>query len=244
MRGRIVLFSGVIFMLLSMAYTGTRTATAMIPAGIIMFGLLTITNKKTLVLLIISVMAYGILVYGPFYGSTARRLRSTFYPEHDASFNVRDYNRHRIQPYIYSHPIGGGLATVGVPGEEYSPHHPLAGFPPDNGYLATVLETGWIGLIIYLAEIFIILTLAVCNYYRAKDREIRNLYAGIIAFIFMWVVAQYGQSAIGRYTHNAIYTPVLALIVVLRYFDQKISSDKALAAKIKEEYKPEEDVNI
>jgi putative inorganic carbon (hco3(-)) transporter len=71
------------------------------------------------------------VVFTPFFkGKTVERLRSAFELKENASLNVRDVNRKLIQPYIYAHPIGGGLATSGKPGEAYNPDHRLAGFPP------------------------------------------------------------------------------------------------------------------
>ena len=50
------------------------------------------------------------VLFAPIYGNgTINRLRSTFQISTDASLQVRDVNRHFIQPYSYSHPIGGGI---------------------------------------------------------------------------------------------------------------------------------------
>lgn len=53
-------------MLLGMAYSGTRTATAILPAGLGFMGLLTIQNKKILILLG-AIFLIGIIFFSHLY---------------------------------------------------------------------------------------------------------------------------------------------------------------------------------
>ena len=219
-RIALVLASGTMF--LAMAYSGTRTAYAIVPAGLVIFLLMTITHKNTLILTTVFLIIFAIIMFGPIYGnSTINRIRSTFQFSKDASLNVRDANRARIQPYIYDHPIGGGLATSGVAGLKYNPHHPLAGFPPDSGYLRTALETGWIGLAITCFLYFIILYEGVKGYYRSEEPKTKVYYVAIISTIYALVIAQYAQVAIGQLPGALIFYPSLAIITCLYRYNQK-----------------------
>src|SRR5205085_4667874 len=123
-----------VILMLGMAYSGTRTTNIMLPAGLCLYALLTITDKKTLVTVFVAILGMAFIFFGPIQNGTINRMRTTFDTK-DESANVRDINRKYIQPYIYSHPLGGGIATAGVLGEKYNPGHPLAGFPPDSGLL-------------------------------------------------------------------------------------------------------------
>jgi putative inorganic carbon (hco3(-)) transporter len=211
-RKRIFLMSCAILMFVAMTFSGTRTATAMVPVGAFMYILLYINNKRTIVILVVSVLAFIVILYGPFYGNGITRIRSTFQPKEDASMNVREYNRARAQPYIHSHPIGGGVNTTDSEGEALSPGHQLAGFPTDSGYLKTALTIGWIGLIILMTLYFVVIAIGVKNFYLATDPLIKRLYGAYIAAFFSLLIANYAQSAMGQKPTGLL---VFAIFVIM-----------------------------
>ena len=171
-----ILFGLTVILLLGMSYSGTRTAYAMLPAGLLIFLLMTFTNRNTLIFSVIGALTLGFVIFGPIYGNaTINRFRTTFNAD-DPSLNIRDVNRQAIQPYIYEHPIGGGVMTTGDAGLKYNSGHYLAGFPPDNGYLKLALEVGWIGLLIFLIFLFVGLREGIKNYYRSKDPKLKIYY--------------------------------------------------------------------
>src|SRR5688500_3770972 len=113
-----VLFSiALMFQLLGMSYSGTRTSTFTLIAGICLYILMTINNIKTLMFAVFCTLVFGFLLFAPIYGNiTLNRFRSAFYFSKDASYEVRNSNRAKIQPYIHAHPIGGGPMTTGTNG--------------------------------------------------------------------------------------------------------------------------------
>jgi putative inorganic carbon (hco3(-)) transporter len=197
-KKRIFLGGCALLMFVSMSFSGTRTATAMVPAGACMYILMHIDNRRTIVILAGLIIAFVVILYGPFYGVAISRIRTTFQPSKDASMNVREYNRSRAQPYIHSHPIGGGVNTTDGEGEALSPGHQLAGFPTDSGFLKTALTIGWIGLIILMCLYFAVIAIGVNNFYAARDPVIKALYGAYIAAFFSLIVANYAQSAMGQ----------------------------------------------
>ncbi len=219
-KKKIVLLVASVIMFLGMAYSGTRTAYAMLPAGLAIFVIMTITNRNTMILTTAVLAVFIVIIFGPIYGNTTvNRIRSTFEFSSDASLSVRDINRASIQPYIYTHPIGGGLATSGVMGLKYNPDHPLAGFPPDSGYLRTALETGWIGLALTCILYFIIIRTSIAGYYRSNNKLAKTYYLGFIAVFYSIIIAQYAQVAIGQLPGSLIFYPALAIVVCLQKFD-------------------------
>lgn len=220
---KLILAGGLIFMFLGMAYSGTRTANAMAAAGFGMFILLTLNKRSTQIFALILGCAFLVIMYGPIYGNqTVNRLRSTFNATNDESYKVREVNRAFIQPYIYSHPIGGGLCTTGAAGLHYNPSHYLAGFPPDSGYLKKALETGWIGLIIICILYFVILKNTINGYFEAHNSNIKLIFAACSGCLFSFYIADFAQDAIGQITDTVVYYPVIALTLRLR----KISAVK------------------
>lgn len=210
---------------LGMAFSGTRTANAMIPAGLIIFVLMTITSKKTLAFAIATVVIFIVILFGPFHNNTIQRVRSTFLLSEDGSYNERDMNRQSIQPYILRHPLGGGLSTSGVMGLRYNPGHILAGFPPDSGYLHTALELGWGGLALTCFTYFIVMWTGIRNYYRSRSPEIRGLYAAVLAALYAYMVANYAQVAIGQVPGCFFFFAMLAVLIKLITFDKKLQKN-------------------
>lgn len=201
---------------IAMAYSGTRTATAMVAVGLLLLLLLNINNKRVILFAMVFIFAGGILFFGPFYSGTIIRLRSTFTPSEDPSMGVRDYKRLRFQNYIRHHPIGGGLLTTGTSGLLYSPGHPLAeGWDPDSGYLATALELGWIGLLIFVSFFAAVMIKGINNHFLLTDPLLKNLNLMYIVPFFALSVAHFTQHAMFSKPVNLIVIAVYALIVRL-----------------------------
>ncbi|HTE25991.1 O-antigen ligase family protein [Flavitalea sp.] len=213
---KFVYVSYTLFFLLGMSYSGTRTANFMLVMGMVLYIMMTIFRLRTVVFTSIAAMAFIVILYGPIYGNnTVNRIRSTFDFEKDESYNVRNNNRQRIQPYIYEHPMGGGLGTTGIDNLAENASHPLAGFPPDSGYLLTALEAGWLGLLIQMCVYFIILQQGVRAYFRVEGEGKVYLLAAIMP-LFGFMIAQYAQVSIGQPPGLFLYYAAIAIIIVLR----------------------------
>lgn len=216
LKRRIFLLIGIILFCLAMSYSGTRTATMTLVIGVMLYIGMTITNRRTLIFTSIFAMLFIYLIYGPIYGNpTINRLRSTFDLSEDESYKVRDVNRHSIQPFIYSHPLGGGLGTSGVGSSAYVPKHPLADFPSDSGMLRVAIEYGWIGFILLYLTYLTLMQQAVRAYFNSRDRVNRVLLLAIAVSLFSYVVAQYSQVAIGMIPSAFLIYAMIAMIIRL-----------------------------
>ncbi|HRN91685.1 MAG TPA: O-antigen ligase family protein [Ferruginibacter sp.] len=188
-----------IIMLLGMAYSGTRTSTIIPPIGIMIYGMLTIQNKTTVITIFISSLLGLFLFFAPIYSSpTLNRMRTTFDTK-DESLNLRERNRHYIQPYLYAHPIGGGMGTTNTLGAQLFPDHPLADFPTDSGLLRVGLELGWIGLILWVIFNLAIMWQGILYFFRIRNPEYRLYMVAILSAIFPIIVCQYSQESIGQF---------------------------------------------
>lgn len=209
-----ILGLGILVMILGMSFSGTRTANAMLIGGVLMFILITFNNRNTRIFAAFATVAFLLLLYGPYSNATINRFRTTFLGSDDASYNVRVMNKRFIQPYIHSHPVGGGLRTTGGAAFQYNPGHQLAGFPPDSGYLKTALELGWIGLILLLVSYFCILRAGFRAYFVTPEKDqLKIVLAGAASLFFSLYVAQYAQDAIGQITDIVIYYPLIGLVL-------------------------------
>jgi putative inorganic carbon (HCO3(-)) transporter len=211
---------------ISMSFSGTRTAIVMVAFGVAFYIMLTIQTRTTIIFTIITVLGAGALLFGPFYGSTLNRIRSTFNMEGDASMNVRDKKRIRLQTYVRAHPFGGGLNTTGTNGLKYSPGHPLAeGWDPDSGYLLIGLELGWIGLIIGLSFFFAVVTKGINNYFALDDPLLKNVTLAYIVPFMALSVAHFAQDAVFQKPVYLVVTATYALMLRMPSYEKQLKNN-------------------
>ena len=218
---KIAFIVAALIVVMGVAFSGTRTAFVTVPIGLVLYGLMTINNKVTLFFIMVAILVFLVLLFGPIYNPTVSRFRSAFRPNEDPSMQVRENNRERIRPYIYSHPIGGGIGTVGLYGRRYEGIHPLAGFPPDSGYMATVLEKGYIGLIIQLSVFFYIVSYGIYYFYKSRTPLVKILYAAYTSSLFAMSVAHFSQVAIGKTPSGYVIVATYVILSRLKDFDSR-----------------------
>lgn len=226
-HNKVILGTGAIFMIMAMGYSGTRTAYAILVVAIAFYILLNINKKSTRIFAMIAIPVILFVLYAPIYGNkTIQRFRTTFVGGNDESYKVRILSRAFIQPYIRSHPIGGGLGTTGYEGARDHPGHYLAMFQPDSSYVRRGAETGWTGLAEICILYFIALYTGIKGFFRVKSENIKILAAGCISAIFAFYIAEFAQPALGQITDSVVYYPMLAIILRLRDLDRDTRSDK------------------
>jgi hypothetical protein len=214
LKNKIAYFLLAIICLFGAIYSGTRTAYLMIISGVFLFLLIRGINRNTFLIGLGFIIVFIAIMIAPIYNNLfINRIRSAFYFNQDASLQVRNINRAKIQPYIHHNPIGGGVNTSGGQGMEYNPGHYLAGFPPDSGYLRAALETGWVGLLLLLLFHFIILRSGIYSYFHSTDKWIKTAILVATASIFSFVIANYGQEPFGQIPSCFLFCICIAIIV-------------------------------
>jgi len=213
---------GSVFMIMGMGYSGTRTANAIIVAGLAFFIMLHFDKKSTRIFGIVATLVFLFIIYGPIHGNkTIDRFRTTFSADEDPSYKVRVLSRHFVQPYILSHPIGGGLGSTGATGVATQPGHFLANFQPDSSYLKRAAETGWIGLAITCTLYFVVLLTGIKGFFRTHNENLKIIYAASVTCLFSFYIAEYAQEALGQITDVVVYYPMLSLILKLKELDNE-----------------------
>jgi putative inorganic carbon (hco3(-)) transporter len=202
----------------AMAYTGTRTAYVLIPAGAVFYGGLTLSKRVVIVGFVFALLGTAFILKSSSSG-VIYRIQSAFRPSKDDSMNLRLENQKKIQPYIQTHPFGGGLGSCGVWGKRFNPNSELSNFPHDSSFVRMAVELGWIGLILYTLMHYFVLRTGLYYFIRCRDPLIKAIYAGITTWCFMLAVACYAQEAILQLPMNVIYNIFLAVLVTLKNFD-------------------------
>lgn len=230
-RTKILLMISAFLCLTSMLFSGTRGAYVLPPAAMALYAILKF-NKKVMVGAIIGALGFAALIFVPTTNPTIYRFQTAFKPSDDASFNVRKLNQKRIQPFIQSHPLGGGLGATGMWGKRFAPNSFLANFPPDSGYVRVAVETGWVGLLIFCTLMFIILKVGINNYYTIKDPTLKSICLAMILVIFAYHIGNYPQEAIVQFPSNTLFYLVAALIVITKRLDTQNNSMQAFNNKV------------
>jgi putative inorganic carbon (HCO3(-)) transporter len=211
---KVLLGLGMLLAFWVIGFSGTRTAFVLIPVGGIFYAGITFNRRVLIVTALLTLLGAAFVLKSTSSG-VIYRIQSAFKPKEDDSMNLRLANQKKIQPYIQSHPIGGGLGSCGVWGERFNPDSELSKFPHDSSFVRMGVELGWIGLILYTLLHYAVLRTGLYHFIRCRDPLIKAIYAGITTWCFMLAVACYAQEAILQLPMNVIYNIFLAMLVSL-----------------------------
>jgi hypothetical protein len=207
-------------MLTAMIFSGTRGAFPLVPATLILYSILNYSKKILVFALIAAVFVIGLIIM-PTSNQNILRFQTAFKPNNDASYLVRKINQARIKPYVWSHPIGGGLGSTEQWGSMFAPGSYLAHFPPDSGYVRVMVELGWIGLTLFCVMMFVILKTGINNYYAIKDPELKSYCLGAVLVIFALNIGNFPQEALVQFPSNVLFYLAIAIINVSYIIDKE-----------------------
>lgn len=217
-KARIALVLAGSAMMMGSAYSGTRTAYALIPAGVFFFTFISL-NRKVIALCLLFFVFGGIAMTKSTGNPIVARIQSAFQLKNDASMQLRLNNQAYIQPFIQTHPFGGGLGSTGMWGVRFSPNSMLAQFPPDSGYVRTAVEQGWIGLLLYCTLIFMTFFESIRRFVRVRHPVIKSYYWAYLTLFFCLALANYPQEAIILLPNSMIFYTSMAVLMRLHEFD-------------------------
>lgn len=224
---KVLLFAlGCLFAIV-MTYSATRAAYVLIPAAFLMLFVLKF-NRLAIAISVPVLLAFLLLIRVPTGNTTLVRFQSAFKPAQDASYNVRKTNQKRVQPFIQSHPFGGGLGGSGIWGVRFAPYSFLAQFPPDSGYVRVAMELGWVGLFLICTLLFTSLYVGINNYFNIRDPELKSYCLAMVLIVFALAIANYPQEAIVQYPLSIYFYLILAIITVTKVLDDQIDHTEVI----------------
>jgi hypothetical protein len=224
---RITLIIASIAMLMGMAYAGSRTPFVMLPVGVLFYLVMTFKKETLFAVGMFFVLGAGFVMKST--GSAVIwRIQSAFRGESSDTIDVRMKNQKLVQPFILSHPVGAGLGSTGYWGKRFTPGSWLASFAHDSLYVRLAVETGWIGLLIYMSLLFTTMRTSIYYYFRVKDPTIKIMYLGFSMSVFLLALASYPQEAITLLPTSIIFYVMLAMIVRLKDFDPDFAENEKL----------------
>lgn len=214
----------------AMFLSGTRGAIIVPLSGIILFIIIS-KNLKAIIsggILLISIYIFFAFTYIGQSNSMIRRMRSSFHPTEDASFNVRLNNQKRLAEYMKNKPFGEGLGLSGGANKKHSVRFTTS-IPTDSWYVKIWVETGVIGLIIYIGGL--IITVIRCAWiimFQIKNKKLKGILSALLSGIFGLMVSAYGNQFWGQYPTLIIAFMGLSIIIKGRYFDKELNSSELI----------------
>jgi putative inorganic carbon (hco3(-)) transporter len=205
---------------IAMLYSGTRGAYVLYPITFAFYSVLKY-NKRVMLMGAVLVVVAVVLIFMPTSNYTLYRFQTAFKPNKDASYLLRKANQKRIQPFIQSHPLGGGIGSTGVWGKRFSPYSELASFPPDSGYVRVAVEMGWLGLLIFCTFIFVVLRTGVNNFFLISDPELKSYCLAMVMILFALNMGNYPQEALVQYPINIYFYMCIALLNLTLKLDKE-----------------------
>ncbi len=205
----------------SMFLSGTRGAIVVPLGGLAYFCIL---SKNIKGILISSILLVGIFCFFAFTNigasnASIRRMRTAFTPSEDASFNVRKENQKLIAQYMKNKPFGEGMGLGGVEAQRFGESY-INSIPVDSWYVKLWVETGWVGLSLYL--IILLSTLFWGSYnlmFKTHNKKLKSIIAALGSGCFGLMISAYGNSFFGQYPTHFIVFICLTLMVIAPYIE-------------------------
>ncbi|MDF9831738.1 O-antigen ligase family protein [Parabacteroides sp. PF5-6] len=208
----------------AMFLSGTRGAMVVPLAGLALFAIVSKNYK------ILTISGFALLVIYVFFAFTTigegnqqiRRMRTAFRPTEDASFNVRKENQKILAAHLKDKPFGEGLGLSGGENKDISIRLTTM-IPNDSWYVKIWVETGIIGLILYLAIHFLVIVKGCwILMFKVKNKELKGVLSGFLCGIFGMFISAYGNPFWGQFPTAIIAYTGLALVLKGEYFDKEI----------------------
>ena len=220
----------------SVGISGTRSAIAIPLAGLVMYVLIS-KNIKNIILSIIVLGAVFCFFNFTNIGEGnqyIRKMRSAFHPTEDASYLLRVENRKKMKELMADRPFGYGVGLS--KGARFEPKE-LMPYPPDSWLVSVWVETGIVGLILYLAVHGTLF--ACCAWillFKIKSKRLRGLLAAWLGMNAGFFVAAYANDVM-QYPNSIVVYTGFALCFAAPYIDKVMLKEEKQRKEKKEKKK-------
>ncbi len=128
--------------------------------------------------------------------------------------------------YLKYKPFGEGLGLGGVRAMKYG-YRITTLVPHDSFYVKTWMETGIVGLVLFLI-IYVSALLRGCYLimFRMKNNELRGILTAIASGIFGMMISGYGNAFLGNSRTGFIIILFLSVLINGEHIDQLLTQQK------------------
>lgn len=202
---KVLLFFCSIVTLIGLALSGTRGAYAVPGAGLILFVLVSRSQWLRIVILSSMVTVFCLLKF-TYIGQNVysiQRMRSSL-DSNDPSLQLRLFNREQLTKYLRDKPFGGGVGSVGLWGQRFSPTTWLANFYSDGGYTRLRAECGIVGKNLFIFINLILLLRGARLLIKTGNEETYILSAAFLCGFGGILASNYGNSTLSQLPNSII----------------------------------------
>ena len=205
--------------------SGTRAAMGVIMGGMLMITILAKNWKALLAGIFVSIGVFCFFYFTNIGSGNQyiHKMRSSFHPTEDASYNVRVENRQRMKELMIKKPIGYG---IGLSKSGHFNSKEQMPYPPDSWLVSVWVETGIVGLILYLGihgTLF-----AWCSWilmFKVRNKSLRGLVAAWLCMDAGFFIAAYVNDVMQYPNQLPVYIG-FALCFAAPHIDKRISEEE------------------
>jgi hypothetical protein len=132
------------------------------------------------------------------------RIRTALHPSDDPSFLLRLENQEKLRNYLKNLPFGAGIGTATDTGNRFSPNHFAAQVAPDSWYVQLWLETGVVGLTLYLLMLAGIVGVGVYKLWQINDPWLFKIMIALLAEFIGIACMSYSNPTLGQFPTSTI----------------------------------------
>lgn len=196
----------VIAAIYGMGISGTRAAIVIPIAALGMYVILS-RNLRASILGAVTLALFFIFFTFTTIGDDnqyVRKMRSAFNPSKDASYQLRVMNREKMKELMVHKPFGYGIGLS--KGERFYPKERMP-YPPDSWLVSVWVETGIVGLVLYLAVHGILF--AWCSWilmFKIMNKRLRGLLAAWLCMAAGFYLSAYANDVMQYPNSIPVYT--------------------------------------
>ncbi|GAB2587935.1 O-antigen ligase family protein [Spirosoma areae] len=188
------------------AISGTRGALFVIVAGIAAYFGLKRNPAHIMRGFLVAAPVMALLLFTHIGDSNYQiwRIRSALRPTQDASFVVRLENQQKLQNFLKDRPFGAGIGTSSGAGQRFSPNHFASQIPTDSWYVQIWIETGIVGLTIYLLMLAGFILIGTIKVWRLNDPWLSRMMIVLLAEFAGICVVSYTNPILGQFPTSTL----------------------------------------
>jgi len=205
------------------AVSGTRSALFVLLAGFPFYLLLKRDFLKLIIGLILAIPLVLLLMYTSIGSSNyqIQRMRSALTPMNDPSFILRMQNQEKLRTYLKDLPFGAGIGTSTDMGARFSPWHWAAQIPPDSWYVELWIETGRVGVQLYILMLMGLAGVGIYRVWQLKDPWLIKVMFGFLAEFVGIAIMGYSNPVLGQFPTNSVVFISTILIATCNRWDKE-----------------------
>ncbi len=210
------------------AVSGTRSALFVIVAGYPAYLVLLRKPMPILWGAAVAIPIIGILYFTTIGDSVYHiyRMRTALRPTQDASFLLRLENQRKLRTMLKDLPFGAGIGSSSDTGARFSPDYPLSVVAPDSWYVEVWIETGVVGLTLYLLMLTGITLVGTHNVWQLKDPWLQKVLIAFLAEFIGICLMSYSNPTLGQFPTSTVLFISCVLFTTGKRWDIPLTVDK------------------